>query len=58
VILEHISEDEAFRRGFDCAVITTNHREFDYGRIASEAPLVVDTRHALKGHTGARIFRL
>jgi UDP-N-acetyl-D-glucosamine dehydrogenase len=58
VVLEAVSGDEAFRRGFDCAVITTNHRAFDYGRIAAEAPLVVDTRNALKGHTGSNIFRL
>jgi UDP-N-acetyl-D-glucosamine dehydrogenase len=58
VMLEHLSEDEAFDRGFDCAVITTDHRAFDYRRIGSEAPLVVDTRNALKGYTGAHIFRL
>ena len=56
--LEGRAEDEAFRQGFDCAVITTNHRRFDFGRIASEAPLVVDTRNALKGYEGGHIFRL
>ena len=57
VVLEARSEDEAFRQGFDCAVITTNHRRFDYDRIAA-APLVVDTRNALKGRKGAHIFRI
>ena len=58
VVLEARSQDEAFRQGFDCAVITTNHRTFDYERLASEAPLVVDTRNALKGLSGAHIFRI
>ena len=57
VVLEARSEDEAFLQGFDCAVITTNHRRFDYDRIAA-APLVVDTRNALKGRKGAHIFRI
>ena len=37
--------DEAFRT--DCAVIITNHREYDYQRIYNTARLIVDTRNAL-----------
>jgi UDP-N-acetyl-D-glucosamine dehydrogenase len=55
--MDETSVDEAFAAGFDCAVITTNHRAFDFGRIAA-APLVVDTRNALAGRTGPHIFRL
>jgi UDP-N-acetyl-D-glucosamine dehydrogenase len=50
--------DAAFRAGFDCAVITTDHKVFDYQRIASESPLVVDTRNALKAFRAPHIVRL
>jgi UDP-N-acetyl-D-glucosamine dehydrogenase len=53
-----VPAEEALATGFDCAVITTNHKAFDYEAIAAKSPVVVDTRNALKGHTGANIFRL
>jgi UDP-N-acetyl-D-glucosamine dehydrogenase len=34
-------------RSYDCAVIVTDHRDFDYGLIASESALVVDCRNAI-----------
>jgi UDP-N-acetyl-D-glucosamine dehydrogenase len=58
ITLDAVSADDAFRAGFDCAVITTNHRVFDYDRLVAEAPLIVDTRNALKGRAGEHIFRL
>jgi UDP-N-acetyl-D-glucosamine dehydrogenase len=57
VTMEAVPEDVACGRGFDCAVITTHHRAFDYDRIAA-LPLVVDTRNALAGRAGPHIFRL
>ena len=53
-----VPADQALAAGFDCAVITTNHAAFDYRAIVERAPLVVDTRNALKGFTRASIFRL
>jgi UDP-N-acetyl-D-glucosamine dehydrogenase len=50
--------DAALARGIDCAVIVTHHRAFDYDAIVQRAPLVVDTRNALKGRTADHIFRL
>jgi UDP-N-acetyl-D-glucosamine dehydrogenase len=44
--------------GVDCALIITDHRSFDYSRIAREFPLVVDTRNALKQVRSENIFRL
>jgi len=41
----------------DCAVIATDHTQFDYRRIA-QLPLVVDTRNALKSVDSPTIFRL
>ncbi|HWP98893.1 MAG TPA: nucleotide sugar dehydrogenase [Vicinamibacterales bacterium] len=51
-------EAEAFARGYECAVIVTDHRAFDYDAILERSPLVVDTRNALKGRQDPRIFRL
>ena len=56
--LESVAPDEALARGLDCALITTNHRCFDYDAIVRQAPLVVDTRNALRGIGAAHIFKL
>jgi UDP-N-acetyl-D-glucosamine dehydrogenase len=42
----------------DCTVICTDHSVFDYGAIASQSALIVDTRNALKTHQSPKIFRL
>jgi UDP-N-acetyl-D-glucosamine dehydrogenase len=55
--LESVNFEKAVSDGYDCAVVATNHRVFDYARIAA-MPLVVDTRNALQGHAGRTIFRL
>jgi UDP-N-acetyl-D-glucosamine dehydrogenase len=54
--LEHVPFEQALN-GVDCAVIATDHSQFDYERIA-RLPLVVDTRNALKSAAGATIYRL
>jgi UDP-N-acetyl-D-glucosamine dehydrogenase len=50
--------DVALDAGMDCAVIVTDHRAFDYQDLVKRAPLVLDTRNALKGIAGSHIFRL
>jgi UDP-N-acetyl-D-glucosamine dehydrogenase len=42
----------------DCAVIVTDHRVFDYAALVKRAPLIVDTRNALKGIRADHIVRL
>ena len=43
----------------DCVVIATDHTSFDWDFISANARLVIDTRNALKGRSGAaRIIRL
>jgi len=42
---------------FDCVVIVTDHSQYDYASIVSQAKLVVDTRNATKGITSANIVR-
>ncbi len=58
VSMTGLGEAEALAAGIDCAVIVTNHRAFDYDALVRTAPLIVDTRNALKGRAGAHIFRL
>ncbi|GIU74163.1 MAG: UDP-N-acetyl-D-glucosamine dehydrogenase [Bryobacteraceae bacterium] len=42
----------------DCAVIVTDHRVFDYDAVVRLAPLILDTRNALKGRPEPHILRL
>jgi len=42
----------------DCVVIVTDHKAFDYKLLVEKAPLIVDTRNALKGVVSAKIVRL
>lgn len=42
----------------DCTVVVTDHSAFDYGKLAATAPLIFDTRNALKGYSGPHIVRL
>jgi UDP-N-acetyl-D-glucosamine dehydrogenase len=42
----------------DCVVIVTDHKQFDYAALLRDAPLIVDTRNALKGVQSDKVFRL
>jgi UDP-N-acetyl-D-glucosamine dehydrogenase len=42
---------------FDCVVIVTDHRAFDYDAIVRAADVIVDTRNAIKG-SHSHVFRL
>jgi UDP-N-acetyl-D-glucosamine dehydrogenase len=37
-------------RESDCVVVVTHHAGFDYGMVGREAPLVIDTRNAMREH--------
>jgi UDP-N-acetyl-D-glucosamine dehydrogenase len=45
-------------RAADCVVVVTDHTSVDYGQILEVAPLVVDTRNALKKLSSPKIVRL
>jgi UDP-N-acetyl-D-glucosamine dehydrogenase len=45
-------------RQADCAVIVTDHARFDYAALVENAPLIVDTRNALKGVSSKKVVRL
>src|SRR3989441_10682265 len=42
---------------YDCVLIVTDHSDYDYGRIARESQLVVDTRNATKGIRSPKVVR-
>jgi UDP-N-acetyl-D-glucosamine dehydrogenase len=42
---------------YDCVLIVTDHSDYDYGGIAQQAALVVDTRNAMDGIHGDNIVR-
>jgi UDP-N-acetyl-D-glucosamine dehydrogenase len=56
-MLEHVPFEAAVTSACDCAVVATDHRVFDYGRVAAMS-LVVDTRNALKAFARPGIFTL
>ena len=58
VSLRAVPLDAALTSGIDCAVIVTDHADFDYADLVDRAPLVVDTRNALKGFASPTIVRL
>src|SRR4029450_3676978 len=51
-----LSFEDAIKQGYDCAVITTNHKAFDYPTIVKHSALVLDTHNALKGAKGERVL--
>jgi UDP-N-acetyl-D-glucosamine dehydrogenase len=53
-----VAEADALKSGVDCVVVTTNHQCFDYGLLVERAPLIVDTRNALKAFKSPKIVRL
>ena len=55
--LELCSDDAALAKA-DCVVIVTDHSGFDYRGLVDKAPLIVDTRNALKGLVSNKIVRL
>jgi len=42
----------------DCVVVVTDHSAFDYKALVEQAPLIVDTRNALKNVQSDKIVRL
>ena len=56
--LESIELGNGFLGSVDCAVILTAHRQVDYDAVVRTAPLIVDTRNALRGCTADHVFRL
>ena len=56
--LDLASQTEQAAAATDCVVIITDHSDFDYRALVERAPLIVDTRNALKGIQSEKIVRL
>jgi UDP-N-acetyl-D-glucosamine dehydrogenase len=52
------AQPESAAADADCVVIITDHTGFDYRALVERAPLIVDTRNALKGYISKKIVRL
>jgi len=52
------AQPESAAADADCVVIITDHTGFDYKALVERAPLIVDTRNALKGVHSPKIVRL
>jgi UDP-N-acetyl-D-glucosamine dehydrogenase len=55
--LESLALDSATAAGVDCVAILTDHGAFDYRAIVASAPLIVDTRNAIK-EAHPHVFKL
>jgi UDP-N-acetyl-D-glucosamine dehydrogenase len=44
-------------RDYDCVVIVTDHSDYDYQAIVSNAQLVIDTRNATRGISSNKVIR-
>jgi UDP-N-acetyl-D-glucosamine dehydrogenase len=49
---------QALEAGTDCVVLLTDHSAFNYQEIVHLAPMIVDTRNALRDFIGGNIIRL
>ena len=56
--LKSVPFTAASLKRFDCAVIATAHKEFNYSRLLAWSKAVVDTRNALAGKVSKKIVRL
>jgi UDP-N-acetyl-D-glucosamine dehydrogenase len=54
--LRSVSQESAAEA--DCVVIVTDHKAFDYRTLVDQAPLIVDSRNALKGIASTKIVQL
>ncbi len=54
--MESVSLTAETLRQADLVLLVTDHSVFDYGWIASQARLIVDTRNAFKDHKGPHIY--
>ena len=56
--LRSLAVDGDVLRQFDCAVILTDHRLFDYDLIVAHSDCIVDTRNALGSRSASNVVRL
>jgi UDP-N-acetyl-D-glucosamine dehydrogenase len=58
VDVEPVELTDEVLAGSDAVVIVTDHSTVDYHKVVRHAPLILDTRNALKSFDGNHVFRL
>jgi len=56
--VERVELTEAVLAGVDAVVLVADHTAVDYDLVVAHAPLILDTRNALKGYGAANVVRL
>jgi UDP-N-acetyl-D-glucosamine dehydrogenase len=56
--LDETPVSQALEAGTDCVVLLTDHSAFNYPEIVHLAPVIIDTRNALRDFIGGNIIRL
>jgi len=56
--LEAVPMDAKLAESADCAVIVTDHSDFDYEMLLARCPLIVDTRNVLRVRGNPRVVHL
>lgn len=56
--LNEVPVRQALEAGTDCVVLLTDHTAFNYPEIVHLAPVIIDTRNALRDFIGGNIIRL
>jgi UDP-N-acetyl-D-glucosamine dehydrogenase len=56
--MSHVDVRAALEAGTDCVVLLTDHTAFNYSEIVHLAPVIIDTRNALRDFIGGNIVRL
>jgi len=57
-VIESTDLTESLVADTDCVLVLVDHSRFDWSLIASNAPLIFDTRNALRGYNASSIVRL
>ncbi|MED4584813.1 nucleotide sugar dehydrogenase [Brevibacillus choshinensis] len=57
-VVPSIDNDPELFKTYDCMVLVTNHRSFDYQALADLGVAIIDTRNAFDGITNANIYKL
>jgi UDP-N-acetyl-D-glucosamine dehydrogenase len=57
LVMTSIPLTDQVLKGTDCVLLVTDHSAYDYAWIASQAPLIVDTRNAFKDQEGDHIVQ-
>lgn len=56
-VMESVALDKEVLEAADCVLIATDHSSYDYQFIYEHSTLIVDTRNAMKGYDGGKVYK-